>query len=266
MTTAQRTAIANNKGGPGKTTVAVNLAAALARRGRRVLVTDMDPQGNATRRLAAVMNADSPTVSEAIAAATPGCAAKTITACGWDTDYAHLISVIPAGPDLVNRDGESHHLGSVRRLAKALKGADGEFDDTLFDLQPSLGHLTQMGLAAADGVLGVTEPEYDSVQGAIRVRDFIGLAADDLGNPGLHMTGWVISRVRDSLGAHKHQIGGFEELFGAGMAWEPYIPERTAVKDAADGSFPLELAGPAGRYVASLFDELAVRYIEAVGA
>jgi cellulose biosynthesis protein BcsQ len=261
----KRHAVANDKGGTGKTTTTVSLAAALARRGRRVLVADMDPQGNATRRLAAVMTPRSPTISEVITKAVPGCAANAITACGWDTPYAHLISVIPARPDLINRGGEAHILGALRRLAKALQGADEPYDDVFIDCQPTLGPLTQMALAAADDVLGTTEPEYDSVEGAIRLRDFTALSGDDLGNPGLHMLGWVVSRVRDNLGAHKYQLDGLGDRLGAGLVWEPYIPERAGVKDAADGGYPLELAGPAGRYVAGLFDGIAVRYLKEVG-
>jgi chromosome partitioning protein len=262
---SHRTAAANNKGGVGKTSSTVNLAAALARQGRRVLVVDMDPQANTTRRLAAQITPDSPTVSEAIASAAKGCAADAIVPCGWDAPYAELISVIPSAPDLANRSGESHLLGAVRRLAKALTGADDGYDATLFDCEPSLGHLTQLVLAAADDVLTVVEPEYDAVESAVRLRDFIEVAREDLGNPGLHVLGYLLSRVRDNLGTHKFQLAGLPGLFGDGMVWEPGIPERAAVKDAGEAAAPVEYAGTVGREVAALYDKLATRYLTTTG-
>lgn len=263
-----RTALANNKGGVGKTASTVNLAAALARQGSgiRVLVIDMDPQANTTRRLAAQLAEDSPTVSEVIASAARGCAADAIAACGWEVDYAERIHIIPAAPDLANRGGELHLLGAVRRLAKAMTGADDDYDVTLVDCEPSLGHLTQLVLATVDDVVAVVEPEYDAIESAVRLRDFIEASKEDLGNPGVHVSGYLLNRVRDTLGAHKFQLAGLPDLFGPGMVWEPGIPERAAVKDANEAAGPVELVGPVGREVAALYDQLAVRYLAAVGA
>jgi cellulose biosynthesis protein BcsQ len=262
---SHRTAIGNNKGGVGKSANAVNLGAGLARRGQRVLVVDLDPQANATRRLAVHLGDDSPTVSEAIASAAKGCAADAIARCGWRVDYAERIDVIPAAPDLANRGGELHLLGAVRRLAKAMAGADDDYDVTLFDCPPDLGHLTQLVLATADDVLIVLEPEYDAVESAIRLRDFIDVAREDLGNPGVHVLGYLVARVRDNLGAHRYQLGGLGDVFGAAAVWEPVVPERAAIKDANESAAPVELIGPVGRDVAALYDQLADRYLSAVG-
>ena len=263
---SHRTALANNKGGVGKTANTVNLAAAVARSGGRVLVVDMDPQANTTRRLATRLSEDSPTVSEAISSAARGCAADAIAPCGWDADYADRIGVIPSAPDLANRGGELHLLGAVRRLAKAMTGADDDYDVTLFDCEPSLGHLTQMVFATVHDVLVVVEPEYDAVESAIRLRDFLEVSREDLGNPGVHVLGCVLSRVREQLGAHKYQMAGLPETFGEGMAWEPGIPERAAIKDANEAAGPVEHVSAVGREVAALYDQLAGRYLATVGA
>jgi cellulose biosynthesis protein BcsQ len=134
---------------------------------------------------------------------------------------------------------------------------------TLFDLQPSMGHLTQLALAASNCGLGAIDPEYDSVDGAIRFRDFIGdpINRKGLGNPDLRLIGFVINRVRGNLGAHTYQIEGLPETLGAELVWEPYIPERATGKDAADAAVPLRLLGTApGRQQADLYTKLAARF------
>jgi cellulose biosynthesis protein BcsQ len=260
-----RTALANNKGGVSKTASCISLAAGLARAGKHVLVCDMDPQANATRRLATRLADDSPTMSEVIASATIGCAADAIARCGWDTEYAERIHVIPAAPDLANRAGELHLLGSVRRLAKAMTGVDDDYDATLFDCPPDLGHLTQMALATVEDVLVVVEPEYDAVDAAVRLRDFIEIYREDLGNPTVHVLGFLISRVRENLGAHRFHLAGLPDIFGETLVWQPSVPERAVVKDANDTAVPVENVGPVGREIAALYDQLAARYLTAVG-
>src|SRR5512141_1944773 len=194
----RRVAIGNNKGGTGKTAATVNLAAALAEKGRRVLVVDLDPQANASRRLGAAFDPANPcpTVSEAIQVGVEGVAADAVAPCGWSGVYGELIEVIPARFDLENRVSEAAVLGAVGRLRRALADVDDDHDVTLLDCPPSLGHLTQLGLAAADWALCTVEPEYDGVEGAVRFRDFVTTQAAELRNPELRMAGLLVRRVR----------------------------------------------------------------------
>lgn len=97
--------------------------------------------------------------------------------------------MIPARFDLENRVSEAAVLGAHTRLARALTGADDDFAVTLIDLPPSLGHLTQLGLAAADLAVCTVEPEYDAVEGALRFRDFIARHGEQL-HPGPSSCGW----------------------------------------------------------------------------
>jgi chromosome partitioning protein len=258
-----RVAIGNNKGGSGKTAATVNLAAALAEVGVQVLVVDMDPQANATRRLGLRYDPVRPvaTTSEVVASGVEGIAAEAVLQSGWPAPYGELVSVIPARFDLENRVSEAAVLGAHTRLARALTGADGDFGVTLIDLPPSLGHLTQLGLAAADVALCTVEPEYDAVEGALRFRDFIARHGEQL-NPGgkLRLAGYIVGRARAHLGAHAYQLDGLTETFGPELVWSPHLPERAAVKDAADTAVPLRLLGTSSaREVADLYTALATR-------
>ncbi|MBA3490239.1 MAG: ParA family protein [Longispora sp.] len=260
-----RVTLGNNKGGSGKTATAVGLAAALAEQGLRVLVVDLDPQANASRRLGRPFDSESPapTIAEAIKAGSEGVAADAVVPCGWPDDYAKMIDLIPSRFDLENRVSEAGTVGAVARLRRALTGVDDDHDVTLIDCPPSLGHLTQMGMAASTHALCTVEPEYDSVEGAVRFRDFITHHSADMGCPDLRVTGCVITRVRSNLSAHSYQINGLTDLFGD-LVWTPHIPERAAVKDAADTASPLRVVGGSSAVaLADIHAQLAQRLWEA---
>ena len=267
---AVRIVVGNNKGGSGKTCLVTNLAAVLAELGKHVLVVDMDPQANASRRLGARFDPErpTPTTAEVVKDASPGVAAEAIRPCGWDGLYADRVDVIPARFDLENRISEAAVIHSVRRLATALDGADTEHDVTLIDCPPSLGHLTQLAMAAAQWALCAVDPEYDGVDGAIRFRDFITdpRNREHLGNPSLRLLGLVVSRGRSQVGAHGYQIEGLPDTFGADMILEPAIPERAIVKDAADAAVPLRTLGRDARDMADRFTRLAERVLKGTAA
>jgi chromosome partitioning protein len=259
-----RVVIGNNKGGSGKTATTVNLAAALAEEGHRVLVVDMDPQANASRRLGRPFDPAEPvaTTAEVVKAGADqeGVAAAAIVACGWNGTYAEHIDLIPSRFDLENRVSEAGVLGAVGRLYNALAGVDDEYAVTLIDCPPSLGHLTQLGMAAATHALCTVEPEFDGVDGADRFRNFVAKHAPSLRQPGapeLRMAGFIVSRVRAQMTAHSYQIEGLPDLFGD-LLWSPQVPERATIKDAAD--IPTSLrslgTGPA-REMAGVFTQLA---------
>lgn len=266
-----RVAIGNNKGGVGKTAAVVNLAAAVAEAGLRVLVVDLDPQANASRRLGMRFDAEAPilTVSEAIEAALHqrGTLAEAITATTWPEPYASRIDLAPSRFDLENRVSEAGVLGAVARLRHALDGVDDTYDLTLIDCPPSLGHLTQLGLAAATHALIAVEPEYDAVEGALRFRDFVTVNAEALGAPQLRLIGVLVGRVRARLGAHAFQLEGLTEVFGADLVWSPTIPDRAAIKEAADSEVPLALHGSVpATGMAEAYRELAARLVKEVSA
>ncbi len=270
-----RVAITNHKGGSGKTAATINLAAALAGAGYRVLVVDLDPRANASRRLGVRFDPEAPTltISEVIEASKPGVegtAGEALTAAAWPGVYGERVELVPSRFDLENRISEAATVGAVGRLRRALAGVDDTASGyalTLIDCPPSLGHLTQLALAAADTAVATIDPEYDSVEGALRVRDFIDANAGELGNPGLRLGGVVVGRVRSNLGAHAFQLDGLPEAFGDGLVWSPHVPERAVIKDAADSATPLPaMGGVAAASVAEVYGELAARLLKEVGA
>lgn len=267
MGTQRRVVIGNHKGGSGKTAFTVNIAAALTAAGKRVLVVDLDPQANASRRLGWRFDPTRPvpTIAEAIKADEAGVAADAIYQCGQNGEGSS-VDLLPSRFDLENRVSEAGVVGAVTRLRKALDGVDDDYDVTLLDCPPSLGHLTQMALAAGDVAVCTVEPEYDSVEGAVRFRDFITSRRGDLGNPDLTLIGYVVSRVRAGVGAHAFQLAGLDDLFGAESVWSPHIPEQAQIKDAADAAVPLrQLGHPRAAEMAGVYDQLAARLLTALG-
>ncbi|MYW00223.1 ParA family protein [Streptomyces sp. SID3343] len=260
---ATRIAMGNNKGGVGKTTVTVRTAEALAALGKRVLVVDMDPQGNSSRRLGVVGDLGKRTISEAIKANTLGAAANSIWPCGWDAEYATRIAVCPSTLALEDRMSEAGVIGAHRRLSIALDGADDGFDYTLFDCPPSLFHLTQLALAAAQYAVGVTEPEYYSIEGALRFRAFVEAQGTNLSNPELSMLGVIAAGYDVRKPAHLGQLEALPETFGD-LLWQPTIPVRTAIQDADESQGPLlAQRTDGGREARALFGQLAERLIKA---
>ncbi|MEV6536658.1 AAA family ATPase [Streptomyces sp. NPDC051639] len=262
---ARRMAMVNNKGGVGKTTTTVRLAEGLAKAGHRVLVIDMDPQGNASRRLGWAYDADDPqpTVSEAIQADRAGSLASVIVPIGWDVEYASRIVLAPARLELENRMAEAGVVGSWRRLVKALDGVDDQIDYTLMDCPPSLFHLTQLALAAAEVAVIVTEPEYDSVEAAIRVRDFVQERAVELANPDLTLAGVIVNAMQN-LGSHADHLANIRETFG-GLVWDPVVRQRSLLVDADGDEIPLtEVRGEKANEIRAAYELLAQTTVKAV--
>jgi chromosome partitioning protein len=258
---AHRTAIVNNKGGVGKTSTTIRLAEGLAKRGRRVLVVDLDPQGNASRRLGWEFDASDPqpTISEAIESGAPGTAAQVIRPIGWEVEYASRIALAPARLGLENRLAEAGVVGAHRRLVKALDGADDTMDYTLIDCPPSLFHLTQMGLAAADDALIVTEPDYDSVEAAVRVRDFVRNRAVDLANPDLHLVGVIINAMQDRA-VDADQRDSVRRIFGQ-LVMQPVVDRLVVLKEADNDALPIsEMRGQKASRIRAAFELLAEDY------
>jgi chromosome partitioning protein len=178
-------AIANQKGGVGKTTTAVNVAACIAAAGYETLLVDVDPQGNATTGLGVERNG-APGLYEVLG----GDAAALDAARPTDIDHLALLA---STPDLAGATMELPRLpGSESRLRDALTGVRDRFAFTLLDCPPSLGPLTVNALVAADRVIVPVQTEYFALEGLAGLLDTLSLIQRDL-NPRLTVAGMLLT-------------------------------------------------------------------------
>jgi chromosome partitioning protein len=178
-------AIANQKGGVGKTTTAVNVAACIAEAGYETLLVDVDPQGNATTGLGAERDG-APGLYDVLGGDVP--AAEAIQGTGIE----HL-SLLISTPDLAGATMELPRLpGSEGRLREALAGVRDRFAFTLLDCPPSLGPLTVNALVAADRVIVPVQTEYFALEGLAGLLDTLALIQREL-NPRLTVAGMLLT-------------------------------------------------------------------------
>ena len=227
-------AIANQKGGLGKTTTAVNLAASLAVAEQRTLLIDGDPQGNATSGIGVKAEQIGTTVYDVLIGDRP-----LADALIRQVNFKHL-DVAPATPDLAGAEVELVDRGSRERMMRNAVGAvRNDYDYVLIDCPPSLGLITLNMLAAADALLIPLQCEYYALEGLSQLLNTVHLIQRSV-NTELAIEGVLLTMYDARLNLSRQVAAEAREYFG-GEVFETMVPRNVRLAEAPSFGKPIIL-------------------------
>jgi chromosome partitioning protein len=233
------TACTNQKGGVGKTTTVVNLAAYLALSGTSTLVIDLDPQGNATSGLGVDHKSLDRSVYDALINRVPiGELVVGTSVPGLDLVPAAL-ALSGAEVELVPMSGREH------RLSASLAELDHRYDRVLIDCPPSLGLLTVNALTAADGVLIPIQTEYYALEGLSQLVNTIRMVREAL-NPRLEIDG-VLLTMYDGRTRLAVQVAAEVRRHLEGAVYDTVVPRSVRLSEAPSHGVPIAIYDPSSR-------------------
>ncbi len=245
-------AIANQKGGVGKTTTVVNLSCSISAKGKRVLMVDIDPQGNTTSGIGLDKDHMENTIYDVLLND------ENIRDCIQQTEYERL-SILPANIDLAGAEIE---LVSVERreyrLKDALSSVRDEYDFILIDCPPSLGLLTLNALSAADAVLVPIQCEYYALEGLTQLMNTISLVQKGL-NKELVIDGVVLTMFDGRTNLSIQVVDEVKKYF-RNKVYRSVIPRNIRLGEAPSYGQPIRVYDPRSKG-AEAYEDLAEEVI-----
>ena len=229
-------AVANQKGGVGKTTTNVNLGACLARLGKRVLTVDIDPQGNTTSGLGIEKETLETSVYEVMIDNVP-------IRQGIVHTMVEGLDLLPSNINLVGAEIEMTSMIAREHILKGcLEEVRSEYDFVLIDCPPSLGLLTLNALTAADKVLVPIQCEFFALEGLSQLINTVGLVSQRL-NPSLSMEGVVMTMYDPRTNLSQQVVAEVKKYFQS-KVYQTMIPRNVRLGEAPSFGLPIMIYDP----------------------